>query len=197
MIATINEGFGPLVYLMESYCYNLRVWSGIQAVIKEVTPQGTVWSCRTAQASLLTSLINRLVVAPAKSQDHRASCGVFAFGADRTPHESKSLDGAAREKTVTNRGHPPLFVPALVEGLAQAYLIGDGPVAGIPMNQPVKRTWSGLSRSINQMESEPQAGSPGEAMSKQRRQDMKQQLIDWSIVIIFGVALGAAVAMNV
>jgi hypothetical protein len=31
------------------------------------------------QASLL-SIFNRLAVALAKSQDHRASCGVFAFG---------------------------------------------------------------------------------------------------------------------
>jgi hypothetical protein len=31
------------------------------------------------QASLLTQF-NRLAVALAKSQDHRASCGVFAFG---------------------------------------------------------------------------------------------------------------------
>ena len=31
------------------------------------------------QASLLIS-VNRLAVALAKSQDHRASCGVFAFG---------------------------------------------------------------------------------------------------------------------
>ena len=33
-----------------------------------------------SMTSLLTSF-NRLVVALAKSQDHRASCGVFAFGA--------------------------------------------------------------------------------------------------------------------
>ena len=32
---------------------------------------------------------NRLVVALAKSQDHRASCGVFSFGTDRTPSVSK------------------------------------------------------------------------------------------------------------
>ena len=40
------------------------------------------------QASLLNSF-NRLAVALAKSQDHRVLCGVFAFGADRTPHDSK------------------------------------------------------------------------------------------------------------
>jgi len=42
------------------------------------TPQGTVWSCRTAGESF--DQFNRLAVALAKSQDHRASCGVFAFG---------------------------------------------------------------------------------------------------------------------
>lgn len=41
------------------------------------TPQGTVWSCRTASESF--DQFNRLAVALAKSQDHRASCGVFAF----------------------------------------------------------------------------------------------------------------------
>jgi hypothetical protein len=46
---------------------------------KKLTPQGTVWSCRTASESF-GLLFNRLAVALAKSQDHRASCGVFAFG---------------------------------------------------------------------------------------------------------------------
>ena len=40
-----------------------------------------------SMTSLLTQF-NRLVVAFAKSRDHRASCGVFVF-ADRTPHDSK------------------------------------------------------------------------------------------------------------
>jgi hypothetical protein len=42
------------------------------------TPQGTVWSCRIASEAF--GRFNRLAVALAKSQDHRASCGVFAFG---------------------------------------------------------------------------------------------------------------------
>ena len=42
------------------------------------TPQVSVWSCRTASESF--DQFNRLAVALAKSQDHRASCGVFAFG---------------------------------------------------------------------------------------------------------------------
>jgi hypothetical protein len=43
------------------------------------TSQGTVWSCRTTSESF-GLFFNRLVVALAKSQDHRASCGVFSFG---------------------------------------------------------------------------------------------------------------------
>ena len=46
---------------------------------QERTPQGTVWSCRIASESF-DLIFNRLAVALAKSQDHRASCGVFAFG---------------------------------------------------------------------------------------------------------------------
>ena len=42
------------------------------------TPQVTVWSCRIASEAF--GRFNRLAVALAKSQDHRASCGVFAFG---------------------------------------------------------------------------------------------------------------------
>ena len=48
------------------------------------TPQVTVWSCRTASESF--DWFNRFAVALAKSQDHRASCGVFVFGGkDRKP----------------------------------------------------------------------------------------------------------------
>lgn len=42
------------------------------------TPQGTVWSCKVAGVTF--GRFNRLAAALAKSQDHRASCGVFAFG---------------------------------------------------------------------------------------------------------------------
>ena len=43
------------------------------------TLQGTVWSCRIASESF-DLIFNRLAVVLAKNQDHRASCGVFAFG---------------------------------------------------------------------------------------------------------------------
>ena len=49
------------------------------------------------QASLL-DYFNRLAVALAKSQDHRASCGVFAF-ADRTPRVSRAFKWMAWKKT--------------------------------------------------------------------------------------------------
>jgi len=42
------------------------------------TPQSTVWSCQTTNELLIPVI--RFVVALAKSQDHRAFCGVFAFG---------------------------------------------------------------------------------------------------------------------
>jgi len=60
---------------------------------RKLTPQGTVWSCRTASESF-DLLFNRLAVALAKSQDHRASCGVFAFGdLDRQGALANSLHG--------------------------------------------------------------------------------------------------------
>ena len=62
------------------------------------TPQGAVWSCQVA--SVTFGRFNRLAAALAKSQDHRVSCGVFAF-ADRTPHEVGAASGAARKETAT------------------------------------------------------------------------------------------------
>ena len=45
-----------------------------------ITPQGTVWSCRVVSDWDFSLLTNRFAAALAKSQDHRASCGVFVFG---------------------------------------------------------------------------------------------------------------------
>ena len=51
------------------------------------------------QASLL-NIFNRLAVALAKSQDHRASCGVFAFGdLDRQGALANSLHGLNPKNT--------------------------------------------------------------------------------------------------
>ena len=49
-----------------------------------ITPQGTVWSCRVVSDWDFSLLTNRFATAHAKSQDHRASCGVFAFGQRNT-----------------------------------------------------------------------------------------------------------------
>ena len=46
---------------------------------KCIEPRRVLCGLVVRQASLLI-LFNRLAVALAKSQDHRASCGVFAFG---------------------------------------------------------------------------------------------------------------------
>ena len=51
-----------------------------------------MWSCKaTSEAFGLFS--NRLAVALARSQDHRASCGVFAFGPDRQGALANGLHG--------------------------------------------------------------------------------------------------------
>jgi hypothetical protein len=42
------------------------------------TPQGSVWSCRVVGESF--DSVQSPTAALAKSQDHRASCGVFSFG---------------------------------------------------------------------------------------------------------------------
>ena len=55
-------------------------WHLGEEVKREITPQGTVWSCRVVSDWDFSLLTNRLPTALAKSQDHRASCGVFAFG---------------------------------------------------------------------------------------------------------------------
>ena len=49
-----------------------------------ITPQGTVWSCRVVSDWDFSLLTNRFAAALAKSQDHRASCGVFVFGQRNT-----------------------------------------------------------------------------------------------------------------
>ena len=66
------------------------------------TPQGTVWSCRIASEAF--GRFNRLAVALAKSQDHRASCGVFAFGVDRQGALANGLHGLNPRNTTANGG---------------------------------------------------------------------------------------------
>lgn len=73
-----------------------------------------------SMTSLLTSF-NRLVVALAKSQDHRASCGVFAFGPDRQGALADGLHGLNPRNT-GNRTHPLVCRPALIERLVKDWV---------------------------------------------------------------------------
>ena len=59
--------------------YNPTCLEWHQGVEQGSKPRRFLCGLVVQQTSLLT-LFNRLVVALAKSQDHRASCGVFAFG---------------------------------------------------------------------------------------------------------------------
>jgi hypothetical protein len=83
------------------------------------TPQGTVWSCRIASEAF--GRFNRLAVALAKSQDHRASCGVFAFGVDRQGALANSLHGLYPRNTDTAT-HPADCRPALIERLVKNWV---------------------------------------------------------------------------
>ena len=63
------------------YNHNRLEWhQGDERQKRIKTPQGTVWSCRVVSDWDFSLLTNRFPTAHAKSQDHRASCGVFAFG---------------------------------------------------------------------------------------------------------------------
>ena len=87
----------------------------------KLTPQGTVWSCRTASESF-DLLFNRLAVALAKSQDHRASCGVFAFG---RPSDSRYVTGPAwgdKSRNTDSRTHPLICRTALIERLLKDWV---------------------------------------------------------------------------
>jgi hypothetical protein len=75
------------------------------------------------QASLLIS-VNRLAVALAKSQDHRASCGVFAFG---RPSDSRYVTGPAwgdKSRNTDSRTHPLICRTALIERLLKHLVHG-------------------------------------------------------------------------
>ena len=75
------------------------------------------------QASLLNTF-NRLAVALAKSQDHRASCGVFAFG---RPSDSRYVTGPAwgdKSRNTDSRTHPLICRTALIERLLKHLVHG-------------------------------------------------------------------------
>ena len=80
------------------------------------TPQGTVWSCQVAGESFEFAF-NRPAAAHAKSQDHRASCGVFAFGSSGSFVELK------REMEAR------LHVGCIAPSVATCLMLGDDQMA--------------------------------------------------------------------
>ena len=75
------------------------------------------------QARFLIS-VNRLAVALATSQDHRASCGVFAFG---RPSDSRYVTGPAwgdKSRNTDSRTHPLICRTALIERLLKHLVHG-------------------------------------------------------------------------
>ena len=76
------------------------------------TPQVSVWSCQVASESF-DYVFKRLAAALAKSQDHRASCGVFAFGQDRQGALDDGLVWAAPKK------HRALYTPKITRQACQ------------------------------------------------------------------------------
>jgi hypothetical protein len=98
--------------------YNLKRLEWHLGVDANYEPRRFLCGLVVRQASLLIS-VNRLAVALAKSQDHRASCGVFAFGdLDRQGALANSLHGLNPRNTalispVSKRR------PALIERLVK------------------------------------------------------------------------------
>jgi hypothetical protein len=79
--------------LLKKSVYNLKRLEWHLGVDANYEPRRVLCGLVVRQASLLIS-VNRLAVALAKSQDHRASCGVFAFGdLDRQGALANSLHG--------------------------------------------------------------------------------------------------------
>lgn len=107
------------------YDANRLVWQ-LGDEQKERTPQGTVWSCRVVGESFDLS-VQSLSAAQAKSQDHRASCGVFVFGLDRQGALADGLHGLNPRNTDTAT-HPAACRPALVERLVKHKIHGGNKV---------------------------------------------------------------------
>ena len=101
------------------------------------TPQGTVWSCRIASEAF--GRFNRLAVALAKSQDHRASCGVFAFGVDRQGALANGLHGLNPRNTA-HRYTPVKNVTSVGLATGKSQVHGGTRLVD-KVNKLVKRTW--------------------------------------------------------
>ena len=78
-------------------------------------------SCRVVSDRDFSLLTNRFAAAHAKSQDHRASCGVFSFGLDRQGALADGLHGLNPRNT-DNRTHPLDCRPALIERLVKDWV---------------------------------------------------------------------------
>lgn len=99
--------------------YNVVVWSGFQAMNWLKPLVGVVRSCKVASESF--DQFNRLAAALAKSQDRRASLGVFSFGADRQGALAKRPAWAAPKKH-RQCVHPASVRPALIERLVKDWV---------------------------------------------------------------------------
>ena len=103
------------------YTHNRLEWHlGDEATNK---PRRVLCGLVVRQARLL-SCFNRLAVALAKSQDHRASCGVFAFG---RPSDSRYVTGPAwgdKSRNTDSRTHPLICRTALIERLLKHLVHG-------------------------------------------------------------------------
>ena len=100
------------------YTLNRLVWQSDDETSRN--PAGYCVVLSYSMTSLLTSF-NRLVVALAKSQDHRASCGVFSFGDDRQSALADGLHGLNSKNTDTAT-HPAVCRPALIERLVKDWV---------------------------------------------------------------------------
>ena len=107
------------------------------------TPQGTVWSCKVA--SVTFGRFNRLAAAHAKSQDHRATCGVFLLAQIGLHPIAVHLNGWLGRKhrlCVT----PHISRPALIERLVKS----EGHGGTRPLMKRINPSWAlGLS-SLNE-----------------------------------------------
>ena len=124
--------------LLKKSVYNLKRLEWHLGVDANYEPRRVLCGLVVRQASLLIS-VNRLAVALAKSQDHRASCGVFAFGVDRQGAIANSLHGLNPRNTA-HRYTPVQNVTSvgLATGKSQVHG-GTRPVDKV--NKLVKRTW--------------------------------------------------------
>jgi hypothetical protein len=104
-----------------------------------ITPQGTVWSCRVVSDWDFSLLTNRFAAALAKSQDHRASCGVFAFGVDRQGAIANGLHGLNPRNTA-HRYTPVQNVTSVGLATGKSQVHGGTRLVD-KVNKLVKRTW--------------------------------------------------------